>query len=333
MNSEAADVEPEGDIVVEATKEQADAAKKGFFGRIYKGLSWLDNLFGGGNNPSPKHRDRAYEASLVFRANGGPKYANNEPGAYLFAPDHPITGRFTVQSRIQLYRATDAIGGITSKLDIGGAFEKYVGKPWMDGVNTLYGPGTPVDTLINKPFYSALDLISQTPLGDPGVIMTLESNGLTRPLGALGAGINEITALRRGVLVAENGAPRVGVQANRAAETIPTFRNLAPLDKIAPQELFPALRVQQVGYTGKLEYVILESGDLVIGRSGHISLAQGADVLAAGEAKFFQGAVKRIDNMSGHYKPTGDSARIAAEAAFNRSGFDATGRYVERIFK
>jgi filamentous hemagglutinin len=118
-----------------------------------------------------------------------------------------------------------------------------------------------------------------------------------------------------------------------AAEGPTLFRNLAPLDEIAPQELFPASQIQRIGYTGKLEYVVLESGDLVIGRSGHISLAQGADVLAAGEARFFQGAVKRIDNMSGHYQPAGASAQAAAEAAFNRAGFDATGRYVERVFK
>ena len=99
-----------------------------------------------------------------------------------------------------------------------------------------------------------------------------------------------------------------------------------------PARLFSAENVQRVGYTGKLDYVVLESGDLVLGRSGHISLSQGADVLAAGEARFFQGAVKRIDNMSGHYRPVGDSARDAAETAFNRSGFDASGRYVERKF-
>lgn len=79
--------------------------------------------------------------------------------------------------------------------------------------------------------------------------------------------------------------------------------------------------------------MVLESGELIFGkRQGHINLSRGADVLAAGEAKFYQGAVKRIDNMSGHYRPTGTSAQSAAEAAFNRNGFDATGRYVERKF-
>jgi hypothetical protein len=110
------------------------------------------------------------------------------------------------------------------------------------------------------------------------------------------------------------------------------FRNLSPLDEILPQRLFAPADIQRVNYTGKLDYVVLESGQLVTGRSGHISLANGADVLAAGEVKFFNGAVKRIDNNSGHYKPSGFEAQSAAEAAFNRAGFDATGRYKPRKF-
>ena len=58
-----------------------------------------------------------------------------------------------------------------------------------------------------------------------------------------------------------------------------------------------------------------------------------ADVLAAGEAKFVNGYLRYIDNFSGHYKPSGISAQNAAEAAFNRAGLDATGKYIERAFK
>jgi hypothetical protein len=136
-----------------------------------------------------------------------------------------------------------------------------------------------------------------------------------------------------GALIESAGSGAVRVTGRvAAAESIPKFRNLAPLDELARFNPFPLKSVQR-GYTGKLEYVVLESGELVFGKGqGHINLSRGADVLAAGEAKFFQGAVKRIDNMSGHYRPTGTSAQNAAEAAFNRSGFDATGRYVERKF-
>ena len=66
---------------------------------------------------------------------------------------------------------------------------------------------------------------------------------------------------------------------------------------------------------------------------GLTALARGADVLAAGEVRFFQGSVKQINNASGHYKSAGDSARSAAESAFINSGFAAAGRYVEGTFK
>ena len=127
-------------------------------------------------------------------------------------------------------------------------------------------------------------------------------------------------------------SPRLTLSAPTLAGREGVFRNLKPLDAVGRAELFPASQIQRVGYTGKLDYVVLESGELVIGRSGHISLSRGADVLAAGEARFFKGGVKQIDNFSGHYRPSGDAARAAAENAFNRAGFNATGRYKQRNF-
>lgn len=81
-----------------------------------------------------------------------------------------------------------------------------------------------------------------------------------------------------------------------------------------------------------LNYVITAEGDLVIGRSSHVNLAGAADVQAAGEAKFVNGALRALNNDSGHYRPNGVSAQQAAEGAFNAAGFDATGKYVEGSF-
>jgi hypothetical protein len=117
-----------------------------------------------------------------------------------------------------------------------------------------------------------------------------------------------------------------------AAESAPLFRNLSPLDEIVPPRLFPPSQVIQRGYNGKLDYIVSESGELVLGKSGHISLSGGRDVLAAGEARFVRGEVRSIDNVSGHYRPSGTAAQSAAEAAFNRSGFNAAGKYKERPF-
>lgn len=110
------------------------------------------------------------------------------------------------------------------------------------------------------------------------------------------------------------------------------FKNLAPADEIIPAVLFPASQIQKAAYSGRLTYVVMPNGELVIGRTGHISLSRGADVLAAGEVRFVNGGVRSIDNASGHYRPSGDSAKRAAEAAFSRNGFEALGKYAERKF-
>lgn len=116
-----------------------------------------------------------------------------------------------------------------------------------------------------------------------------------------------------------------------AAKGGQVFRNLAPADEIVPAVLFPASQIQKVGYSGRLTYVVTQSGELVIGRTGHITLSRGADVLAAGEARFVKGSLRTIDNASGHYRPSGASAQNAAEAAFRGAGFDGF-KYVERTF-
>ena len=110
------------------------------------------------------------------------------------------------------------------------------------------------------------------------------------------------------------------------------FRNLAPADDIIPAVVFPASQTQKVGYSGRLTYVVTESGQLIIGRTPHTSLSRGTDVLAAGEARFVNGALRSINNASGHYRPSGAAAQGAAETAFGRAGFDAAGKYVERSF-
>ncbi|WP_200157348.1 hypothetical protein [Allochromatium vinosum] len=96
--------------------------------------------------------------------------------------------------------------------------------------------------------------------------------------------------------------------------------------------LFPVTQVQKVAYSGKLNYVVTQSGELVIGRTSHIILSRGADVLAVGEARFVNGGLRSIDNASGHYRPSGATAQSAAEAAFERAGFEAAGKYTERSF-
>jgi hypothetical protein len=55
-------------------------------------------------------------------------------------------------------------------------------------------------------------------------------------------------------------------------------------------------------------------------------------VTAAGEVEIVGGEVKWLDNTSGCYLPSGESARGAAEAAFEEVGFAAAGKYVEKYW-
>jgi hypothetical protein len=116
------------------------------------------------------------------------------------------------------------------------------------------------------------------------------------------------------------------------------FSNKFPDDEIGP----PVQIIKPANYktkTGTFNYVVTEEGELIIGKidqasvgGGHIDLAGGRDVLAAGEVKMVRGEVHYVDNSSGHYLPTGDGARQAAEGAFERAGLKVNGKYVDKVY-
>ena len=105
------------------------------------------------------------------------------------------------------------------------------------------------------------------------------------------------------------------------------FRNLAPEDPIVYTRSFPVKQIQNVSYSGRLNYVVTENGALIVGRGPHTSLSGGSAVRAAGQARFVNGNLRSLNNASGHYKPSGIHAQRAAEDAFRRAGFDAVGKY------
>jgi hypothetical protein len=45
------------------------------------------------------------------------------------------------------------------------------------------------------------------------------------------------------------------------------------------------------------------------------------------------GELKYIDNASGHYQPSRQSAQRAAEKAFQDLGLDTAGKYVEKVWQ
>lgn len=65
--------------------------------------------------------------------------------------------------------------------------------------------------------------------------------------------------------------------------------------------------------------MVKEDGTLVVARSrggefGHIDLAGGGKVFAAGEVRIVSGQVYSINNGSGHYRPTAQSISLAEKA-------------------
>jgi hypothetical protein len=107
------------------------------------------------------------------------------------------------------------------------------------------------------------------------------------------------------------GRSTVGPEGDR-----PLFVNRAPDDPLAGLQTVPLERLRQIN--GTYNYVVRSDGKLFVGRVGHIDLARGAPVQAAGEVKVVNGQVRMFDNASGHYRPTGPSIEPAARAAFEQ---------------
>ncbi|WEH27490.1 polymorphic toxin-type HINT domain-containing protein [Streptomyces sp. AM 3-1-1] len=117
---------------------------------------------------------------------------------------------------------------------------------------------------------------------------------------------------------------------NSGAGPDPTsFSNLIPSD--TPEWFKPIAPGTVLSRSGNYAYVVTGDGELVIGKrtAGHVSLAHGRDVLAAGEFKTKGGQVVFLDNKSGHYQPYGANAQKAAVDAFERNGLGAGGKYIE----
>ena len=102
--------------------------------------------------------------------------------------------------------------------------------------------------------------------------------------------------------------------------------DLIPLDELKYQN-------------GTFHYVVMPNGELRVASgnryTGHVDLAKGRPVLAAGEVSIRRkngeiSEIESVDAYSGHYQPEGNSARRAAEKAFEKAGFkDVKGKYHE----
>lgn len=150
----------------------------------------------------------------------------------------------------------------------------------------------------------------------------VESVVLVASVGQLGSGV---------VPVARSTGPLYDPARSLVAPRT-TFSNLDPSD-VPRVNGFQAINPNSLSNaSGRFNYTVLDDGSLVVAnrRYGHIDLANGGDVLAAGEVHIVSGQIRSINNASGHYRPSGSSAQSAAENAFNALDLDvAPGAYRE----
>lgn len=87
-------------------------------------------------------------------------------------------------------------------------------------------------------------------------------------------------------------------------------------------------KIKGINGINQVDFVITQDGDFIIGNKHHF-LGQGQDVLAAGQLKINgQGQIKRIDNLSGHYRPTVSEA-MKYPQLFEEMGFDLKKTWIE----
>jgi len=137
--------------------------------------------------------------------------------------------------------------------------------------------------------------------------------------------------------LSDQGSQEDQVEKNGESQT---FSNQFPNDAVGPPiQTTSAESIIKYEITRRFNYVVTQDGKLILGRrnnqqvgGGHIDLAWGEPVLAAGYCSFVGGKLKWMDNTSGHYQPSGESAKNAAEKAFKKAGFDVSGKYVEKYW-
>lgn len=115
------------------------------------------------------------------------------------------------------------------------------------------------------------------------------------------------------------------------------FHNLEPTDpvRISGFEAIDPARLVGQRVSAKFNYVVLGDGELVVAarRFGHIDLANGAPVRAAGELRVVHGVLHSFDNRSGHYRPSGAGMLEAAMKAFREAGWSVDDRMFREVHR
>jgi len=73
----------------------------------------------------------------------------------------------------------------------------------------------------------------------------------------------------------------------------------------------------------EIDFVVTSDSRLLIGRK-HTTLVDNSDVLAVGSIYFRNGQIRKITNLSGHYRPTVEEGQRFPQI-LERLGFDTSG--------
>ncbi|MEU2776800.1 polymorphic toxin-type HINT domain-containing protein [Streptomyces sp. NPDC007162] len=262
-------------------------------------------------------------------------------GKCSFSPDTPVLmakGRTKPIGKIKPGDKVESADPTTAK-DKGARTVQHV---WINHdndlldviINTGHGRTEIIHTTSNHPFYDATTR-TWVPAGSlkPGDHLASvhdQPTTVVRVHGTPGAANRyNLTVEQLHTYYVLAGQTPVLVHNSGAGPDPTSFSNLIPED--TPEWFKPIAPGTVLSRSGNYAYVVTGDGELVIGKrtAGHVSLAQGRDVLAAGEFKTKGGQVVYLDNKSGHYQPYGANAQKAAVDAFDRNGLDADGKYIE----
>ncbi|MDF3055358.1 MAG: hypothetical protein K0Q74_1265 [Gammaproteobacteria bacterium] len=116
------------------------------------------------------------------------------------------------------------------------------------------------------------------------------------------------------------------------------FSNLPPIKHLSRSEI----RKQHMD--GELLYVVKPNGQLLLGDRdyiqalgcdfwGHPELAWPDPIIAAGEVVFSGGKIIKINNMSGHFRPSGPKLKSYVETVFEKNGYSEAPGLFEYIPK
>ena len=161
-------------------------------------------------------------------------------------------------------------------------------------------------------------LLRQFGEGDPNYVKSVRHNldNLQARMAEVDLGVKNPKAVEGADWLQEAQAPRL-FSKDASANTI---TNKFPNEALDPEgKIFGEIKVvngkitlpeYKASVPRQVDFVVTTDGRMILGKK-HTTLANGESVLSAGQLKIDgSGRIRRIDNLSGHYRPTVEESSI-----------------------